>query len=100
MEHGTTGERARNRGAVNPRIVWLIALLIVSELVGIAVAQWFWQIYLQTVPPAMLTGFNKSTAHGWFLTNGALLGLVFPVWGVASAFVGRFLSGLSRRAEA
>ncbi|HKY33927.1 MAG TPA: hypothetical protein VJV23_15460 [Candidatus Polarisedimenticolia bacterium] len=54
-------------------------------------AQWFWRIYLQTVPPAMLTNFNQAAAHGWFLMQGALLGVVFMAWGLLSAWIGRML---------
>jgi len=65
----------------------LVVLFVASEILGLALGQWFFSIYRQTVPPAVVTGFNIATAHGWFLTNGAIAGLVFFVWGLLTALL-------------
>ena len=77
-----------------PRVNWrwtgLIVLAILSEAAGLMTAHWFFRIYEQTVPPALVTSFNSAAAYGWFLTNGAILGAVFFAWGVVAAWAGRF----------
>lgn len=89
------GERKRSRARVG-----ILVLLVASEGLGLLLGQWFFRIYQQTVPPAVVTSFNVTTAHGWFLTNGALAGLLFFIWGLlvmwlAPLFRGRPAGALS-----
>ena len=65
-----------------PRLGLLI-LLIACELFGLLAAQWFFRVFKVTVPPAMITSFNELSAHGMFLVNGAVLGLVLFLWCLA-----------------
>ena len=58
----------------------LLLLLVACELLGLASAQWFFRVFKITVPPAVLTDFNRMSAHGMFLINGAVLGLVLFLW--------------------
>lgn len=59
-------------------ITWLIASIVVGLLTGNV----FFGLYTQTVPPAVLTSFNKATAHGAFLTYGFGTGVVMFLWGL------------------
>ena len=58
----------------------LLILLVACELLGLAAAQWFFRVFQITVPPAMVTDFNRLSAHGMFLLNGAVLGLAMFLW--------------------
>ncbi len=57
-----------------------IVLLVGSEILGIAVGEWFFRFFLQTVPPLGLSSFNSGAAHVGFLGYGALTGLLFFAW--------------------
>jgi len=60
--------------------IGLVALLVACELLGLGAAQWFFRVFRITIPPAMMTDFNKLSAHGMFLLNGAVLGVVVFLW--------------------
>ena len=62
--------------------IGLLLLLVASLAMGLLLGQWFFKIYTQTVPAAVVTSFNVATAHGWFLWNGVLAGLVLFIWGL------------------
>jgi hypothetical protein len=70
------------------RALW-IAYLLASVLLGVGAGQWFFRLFDQVVPPAVVTSFNRVTAHGYFLTNGAFLGVVIALWGVLGYAMGR-----------
>jgi hypothetical protein len=80
---GGEGRRSRARTGI-------LLLLAASEAVGLALGQWFFGIYTQTVPPAVVTSFNVNAAHGYFLLNGALAGLLFFIWGLLVMWLGPF----------
>ena len=73
-----------------------VVLLIGSEILGVAVGEWFFRFFLQTVPPLALSNFNTGAAHLGFLGYGALTGLVFFIW----SLLVMFMQGLFRRAGA
>lgn len=60
----------------------LLVLLVAGEGLGLLMGEWFFRIYGKTVPVAVTTPFNTTAAHGYFLWNGALAGLVFFIWGL------------------
>lgn len=62
----------------------LITLLIASIVLGLFTGNVFFGLYTQTVPPAVLTSFNKTTAHGAFLTYGFGAGIVMFLWGLVA----------------
>jgi hypothetical protein len=68
----------------NKRIVGLIILLVVCEGIGIVMGNTFFGLFEQTVPPAVLTSFNKGTAHAAFVTYGVGAGAVVFVVSIAS----------------
>ncbi|MGH9870121.1 MAG: hypothetical protein ACREAA_18415 [Candidatus Polarisedimenticolia bacterium] len=70
--------------------IGLIVLFVASEILGLLLGQWFFGIYTKTVPPAVVTGFNVATAHGMFLMNGAIAGLVIFLWSLLAAWLAPF----------
>lgn len=73
------------------RRAWGIVILIVlSEVFGLLAANWFFGLYDRTVPPAMVTAFNRSTAHGAFLFQGLILGLIIAIWSLAVLLLATF----------
>jgi hypothetical protein len=80
------------------RILW-ICYLVASVLLGVGAGQWFFRLFDQVVPPAVVTSFNRVTAHGYFLTNGAFLGVVIALWGALGYVIGR-MQGRSSPAPA
>ena len=70
------------------QLLWIV-YVVVSILIGVGAGQWFFRIFDHVVPPAVTTSFNRTTAHGYFLLNGALLGLVIGLWGLVAFWVAR-----------
>ena len=60
----------------------LIVLLVASVALGLVIGNVFFGLFTKTVPPALLTSFNKAAAHGAFLFYGAGAGVVMFLWGL------------------
>jgi hypothetical protein len=84
---------ARRSGGWSKGRVGLLVLLVASEALGLLLGQWFFKIYTDTVPPAVVTSFNVSVARGRFLFDGALVGLVFFIWGLLVMWLAPFFRG-------
>jgi hypothetical protein len=65
---------------VSRRTIGLVFVLLGSEVIGVLAGEWFYGIFQKTVPPAAVAEFTRSAAHGWFLLNGAFVGLVVFGW--------------------
>lgn len=61
-------------------MVRFILPLLGSLVIGVLAGQLFFGIFNKTVPPAVLTSFNKGTAHAYFIVGGVALGVVMFVW--------------------
>ena len=61
-------------------IVGLLILFVLSEAIGLGMGQVFFRLFGQTVPPAVLTSFNRGTAHAFFLVYGLGAGIVIFLW--------------------
>jgi len=70
------------------RLIWIV-YFAASVLVGVGAGHWFFRLFDQVVPPAVITSFNRTTAHGFFLMNGAGLGVVMALWGGVAFWVAR-----------
>jgi hypothetical protein len=70
------------------RLIWVV-YVVASICVGVAAGQWFFRLFDHVVPPAVTTSFNRAAAHGYFLMNGALLGVVMALWGMLAFWVAR-----------
>lgn len=75
------------------KIVGLLLLLLGSEALGVLFGNLFFRLFNQTVPPAVLTSFNKGTAHAAFLLYGLLIGLFIFIWGVVAILGSRVFQG-------
>jgi len=62
------------------KLIGAIVLLAVSEVFGVFLGLWFFRVFNQTVPPAVLTSFNKATAQGMYVTTGLGAGFLIFVW--------------------
>jgi hypothetical protein len=71
------------------RNVGLLILLVASVVLGVAVGAVFFGLFVKTVPPAVITSFNKVTAQGAFLLYGALTGVVIFLWSLAALALSR-----------
>ena len=72
------------------RKTWgLILLLIGSETLGLLLGEWYFRLFIKTVPPLVMSGFNQEAAHVAFMFYGALTGLVLLAWGLVAALVTR-----------
>lgn len=75
---------------------WWIALLVGSEAIGILLGLWFFALFKQTVPPAVVTDFLRGTAQAAFITYGAGAGVVLFLWATAALGVARMLARWGR----
>ena len=78
------------RKAIGP-----VILLGVSEVLGLVLGQWFYSLFLKTLPPLALSNFNQGTAHAAFLVYGALSGLAIFALALAATFLSRFFPAAS-----
>ena len=65
----------------------LVLLLLGSEILGLLAAEWFYRLFLKTVPPLALSSFNQSAAHLGFLVYGVVTGLAIFAWSLLTAFL-------------
>ena len=62
------------------KTVGIIILLVASVAAGALCGNIFFRLFTQTVPPAVLTSFNKGTAHGMFIVYGLVMGFGIFLW--------------------
>lgn len=62
------------------RSVGLILLVLASLALGVFAGLRFFHLFDITVPPAVLTDFNKGTARWAFIVYGLASGAVLFVW--------------------
>ena len=58
----------------------LVILLLLSESLGIALGQWFYNLYVKTVPPMAISSFNLGTSHAVFLMYGGSRAWRYSRW--------------------
>ncbi len=78
------------------RTVGILLLLGVSELLGLLIAQWFFSLFLKTVPPLALSSFNQSAAHAAYLFYGVAAGVPIFAAGLLAAMLAPFFSSPAR----
>jgi hypothetical protein len=70
------------------RRVWgILVLFVLSLVLGVAAGEFFFRIWMKTVPAAVTTSFNTGSAHTYYLVRGAELGIVFFAWGLLSPLI-------------
>jgi ABC-type Na+ efflux pump permease subunit len=72
---------------MNRTVIGVILLLIGSAVIGAVTGDRFFSLFTKTVPPAVLTSFNKSTAHGAFIVYGMVLGGVIFLWTLVAILI-------------
>ncbi len=80
------------------KLVGLIILLVIGEVLGIVFGSIFFSLFEKTVPPAVLTSFNKGTAQAAFIVYGVIFGFVIFVWGIVVAWAAHIFRGGSKKA--
>jgi hypothetical protein len=74
------------------RLLGWIVLAAASEALGLLLGQWFYGLFLKTVPPLAVSSFNQSAAHVAFLAYGAGAGIPIFGLGLAAVAAARFFS--------
>ena len=74
------------------RSVITIVLFVLSEVVGIAIGEVFYRLFVSAVPPIAHSNFNMQASHVAHLGYGAGVGLVLFAW----AMLGMGVGGMSR----
>jgi len=85
---------------MSARMVGVVLLLVGSEVLGLALGEWYNGLFLKTVPPLAMSSFNAAAAHVAHLTYGAMAGVVIFVWALIAVFLARFFKSSSDKAPA
>jgi hypothetical protein len=80
-------------------MVGILLLLVGSVALGVLSGHWFFGIFERTVPAAVVTEFNRTTAYGFFLWRGLLGGFVLFLWSFLAVGVAPFFRNPSDGAE-
>lgn len=67
----------------------LILLFLVSEGVGIACGEWFFRLYVSSIPPVGQNAFTANASHAAHLLYGAVVGLLLFLWALLGMLLGR-----------
>jgi hypothetical protein len=71
------------------RVVGVLVQLGLSVVLGVLAGEFFFRVWMKTVPSAVTTTFNTGSAHACYLWAGAQVGLAFFLWGLLSPLVAR-----------
>ena len=71
--------------------VTIVLFLILSVLIGLAVGEWFFRLYMKALPPMAHSDFNTSASRIAHLMYGAGVGLVLFVWSLLGMAASRLL---------
>ena len=77
---------------MDKRVIGVILLLVGSVAIGALAGDRFFSLFVKTVPPAVLTSFNKGTAHGAFIVYGLVLGGGIFLWTLVGVLIAPFFS--------
>ena len=78
------------------KFVGLLILLLASVGLGVVIGNFFFVLFERTVPPAVLTSFNKGTAHLAFIGYGLAAGFVIFIWSWVAILLSRAFRGRKR----
>ena len=71
----------------------MIALFILSEIAGVALGEWFFQLFLKAVPPVALSEFNTQSSRIAHWLYGGGIGIALFVWALIGLGVSRMTRG-------
>ena len=75
----------------------LFLLLLGSVGLGAALGEFFFRLFLKTIPPMAVSSFNQGTAHVLFTSSGVGAGVVIAVWALIAILASR-LFGSKKKA--
>lgn len=64
-------------------------LFVLSEVVGVLLGEWFFQLFLKAVPPVALSDFNSQSSRIAHWMYGAGVGLVLFGWSLLGMVMNR-----------
>jgi len=77
-----------------------ILLLVLSEVVGIALGEWFFRLYLKAIPPVALSDFNTGSARIAYWLYGAGVGVVLFLWALLGMFTSKVSNAMRKPSSA
>ena len=81
---------------MSKRLIGIVLAAAGSVVLGYLAGQRFFSLFDRTVPPAVITDFNRATAHGFFITYGLILGVVIFAWTVLAVVLARYFPGVPK----
>ncbi len=67
----------------------LTLLIVLSEVIGVVLGEWFFRLFLKAVPPVAMSQVTQSSSHVFYWAYGAGVGVVFFLWGLFGMMLGR-----------
>lgn len=65
---------------------WGLLLLLIGSLgIGVVIGEVFHRLFLSSIPPSMLSGLGKGSAHVMHVVYGVGAGLLMFLWAVLAA---------------
>ena len=86
----TGGVSLEGKALISRTFVGIVLLLGASEALGLLLGQWFYGLFVKTIPPLAMSSFNLGTAHAAYVIYGLIGGLAIFVLGLAAAASSRF----------
>lgn len=74
----------------------MIALFVLSMAAGVVLGEWFFQLFMQAVPPVAQSQFNMQSSRVAHWLYGAGVGVVLFVWAMIGMAVGRMFRPAAR----
>jgi hypothetical protein len=78
---------------MSKRLIGIVLAAVGSVALGLIGAEWFFGLFNKTVPPAVITAFNRGAAHGAFIGYGFGLGVMIFAWTLIVIALARFFPG-------
>jgi hypothetical protein len=78
---------------MNRKLLGVVLLLVGSVGGGAISGNLFFNLFTKTVPSALLTSFNKSTAHGAFVIYGFVMGIAIFAWVLVAILLAPMFAG-------
>ncbi|HET9325841.1 MAG TPA: hypothetical protein VFQ05_03635 [Candidatus Eisenbacteria bacterium] len=74
---------------MSARMFATLLLFVLSEAVGVALGEWFFQLFLKAVPPVALSDFNTQSSRIAHWMYGGGVGVVLFIWALLGMVVGK-----------
>lgn len=69
----------------------MLVLFVLSMVAGVALGEWFFQLFLQAVPPVAQSQFNMQSSRIAHWLYGAGVGVALFLWALIGMGVGRMM---------